>query len=431
MRLRRGPAGHRAPWAAVLLALSLTACARSPVVVPVAPTQRSFAPAVRRAVQSANEGGAGQMWSIVDVIELAGWTVEHYQLGSGPTLLLLHDASSPAVTVQAWSPGGWAHSPLDRVGGWSAGWPPRPIPRPTQSWRGTARDISGAAWTVAEDDGPQLVRRVMSSWPSAQPGPQRSPSEDLRLRLRRTYWQAVAGPPQSDAAELRQHPSRAVWVIAGAFDRGHMLTAARAALAGPAQPPSPPLVQARPGPGPRAPLQVAAPADAGAALIAWAWADPTPSTMARLEGLAQLLAAGPQARLSALTRDDLALGAEVHVEAGPFGASLEAFVNLGATRSATVAAAKVRDALSAIGEGRTTGLEIERMQLALQSKQLSRWSGLESRAQAAAEALILYQDLSALPESWAAIESIEEPALRALAQSLASTPPVVVRTRAP
>jgi len=372
------------------------------------------------------------MWSIVDVIELAGWTVEHYRLGAGPALLLLHDASSPAVAVQAWAPWGWAHTSLQEVGGWSAGWPRRPLRTPTQSWRGTARDLSGAGWTVAQDDGPELLRRVMSSWPTARPGPHRSAIEDLRLRLRRTYWQAVAGPPApKDATRLRRQPSRAVWVIAGAFDRAQMLTIARATLAGPPAPPSPALRHARPGPGPRAPLQVVAPAEAGAAVIAWARADPTPTTVARLKGLAQLLGAGPQARLNTLTRLDLALGAEVHVEAGPAGASLEAFVNLGPTRSATVAAAEMRDALRAIGEGRTTGLELERMQLALRSTQLSAWSGLESRAQAAAEALILYQDLSALPESWAAIEAIEEPALRALAQSLASTPAVVVRTRAP
>lgn len=436
MRLTPDSLATRALWFLGLLSVGGLACrSAAPPSSRIAPGPSAWPADLRAAVRAANRGAQGATWSIQQKVTVGGLTAERYRLGAGPELLLLPQDDGSAVTVQVWLPTGWSQDPLKDLGAaqrWAEAWPVAPLgpARPTSHWRGAARDLSGASWTVAADDGPVLVRALMRVWPTSTSTPSTSPVQALHLRMRRTYWDAVTAAP-SPGGRAPLQPERAVWVVAGKLDRATILGQARAALPPSRSAPPERPTDIRPGPGPRVPLEVDAPPQARAALVAWSWADPSVQTVVKLRALAHLLTQGPEAGLRPVTAGGLAKGVRVNVDAGPLGASLEAFIHLGPTTSATAAAAGVRRALESVALGRTTGLQLESLQHGLQSERLRTWSGLETRAQQAAEAVLVYQDLEALDGAWVAEQGLEEPALRALAQALASKAPVIIRTRAP
>lgn len=400
---------------------------------PLAPAQPL---ALRTAVQQANQGGTSATWSIEGVFKHAGFSIEHYRLGGGPSLLLMPDQSTQATTVQVWLPFGWGDESPGRAGEamrWAAGWANRvgSATGPALEWHGSARDVSGAVWTVGASTTPKLLHGVMGQWPTATSTPTASISQTLRRRMRRAFWDVVRGPaPAGWALNPHLQADRAVWIVAGRFDRGQVLSTARKALAVPVAAPAKPNPRRSPGLGPRIPLEVPAPKGLRpTALIAWSWSHPTPERMAEIRGLAQLLGGGSGSRLEAMARDSVLEGASVNVATGRDGASLEAYLHLG-TVSATVAAARLKDVLRDIGSGRTTGLEFETLQYRLQATHLETWAHLERRAQKTAEALLFFDDLSRLAADHAAREELAEPAIRALAQSMVAAHPVVVVARA-
>ncbi len=391
--------------------------------------------ALRTAVQQANQGPFGTTWSIASLVEHEGLSIEHYRLGGGPQLLLLPDESTEATTVQVWLPFGWGHEAPGQAGAarrWSTGWQGLRQSGPTLDWQGSARDLSGAVWTVGAESAPALLQDVMSHWPTATSTPTLSPSHALHHRMRRAFWDAVRGPsPGQGVSSPYQQADRAIWVVAGKFDRLQMLSTARQTLARQVQAPAKRSPGRAPGAGPRVPLEVAAPqALVPTTLVAWTWPRPTPQLLASVRGLAQLLGGGPESRLKALAQDSVLRGATINVAAGREGASLEAYLLLSPSVSATVAASRLKAVLRDIGSGKTTGLEFETLQYRLTSTNLRTWARLEERAQRAAEALLLHDDLSALQADWSAQQELAEPAIRALAQGMASTHPVVVKARA-
>lgn len=384
---------------------------------------------VRRAVRAANRPPLGTTWRVEQVLEIEGSPVERYRLGAGPTLVLVPEPHGPATTVQVWLPFGWGHEPAARRGAarrWATGWPAQPLgpDHPAVHWRGAARDVSGASWTVAADDAPRALGALMGTWPTRTSTPSVSSLARLERRLRRAFWETTSAPTD----DAKPDPADAVWVVAGRIDRATALAAARRALARPPGPPRAPRPRPRLGPGPRVPLEVDGPPEAQLALLGWSWPDPSPAVRTRLSALATLLTKGPQARLRPLLNRGAVRGLLVDVEPCASGVTVEALVNLG-TASATVAAAGVRRAMAEIGEGRTTGLELERLRAELESARRRGWASQATRARRIAEAILVHDDLSALPALGDGERSLDEPSLRALARTLADKRPVVVRVR--
>lgn len=426
-----GTLGGRAILAVLATGWAAAACrGPAPVRVVPAPVARATPDAVRAAVRAANLEPGDARWTIEQTLELSGLPVEQYRLGGGPALLLIPDDFGTAAVVQVWLPFGWGDEPAGargRLRRWAHGWPRAPLGArtPTRAWAGVARDLSGASWTVAADDLPRLVTRVAGAWPTRTSTPALARAEALELRMRRTFWEAVDAAGADRGPPVEAH--RALWVVAGRLDRARVLRAFRAAHDAAMRPRPEPIRRRAPGPGPRIPLEVSGPDEPRPALVGWPWSPTSPAALVRLRALAILLTRGPQARL----RDLDAQGAELFVESGPRGASLEAWLRLGPTASATVAAARIRNAIAEIGQGRTTGIELERLGHELEAERLSGWARLESRAAMAAEAALLFGDVSALATRWRAEQRLDEPALRALAKTLAGRHPVIVQGRSP
>lgn len=421
-------------WAAVAAVL-LFGCPRTVNLAPViqVPPRLPFevAAEVRRALAVANAGEVdAPEWRILGAHEAAGWVVEHYRLGRGLHLLISIDATSPAFTHQVWfdtrrldppasdalldrlrdEPATEAMRTLELAGGRSSAGVARELgffavtmPRRIGDVHALATAVTHQAKRLA------AARRTGTETATAS---LRSPARQVEARMVEALDQALrAGPGDAPSLEAVLAPERLVVVVTGNVDRTELLELLRRHHAGDGSPSGrtaeiPKLRSTAPA----FPIDVEVPLDEGQALLlGWPAAPSDHDAALALEATAHILAGSDDSRLPKKLE---ARAAGIRARAPEGARTFEVTLMLAPSASATVATAMVREELEAIADGDTTGRELERARATLLGGTLQAASGLESRAELFASALLLGGGLDAVDLRIAAVEELEEPAVR-------------------
>lgn len=436
-------------WAA-LTALLLFGCPRTVTLAPVVevPPRLPFAVAdpVRRAVEAVNAASPdAPTWRVLGAHEAAGWVVEHYRLGRGLHLLLSVDDAASAFTHQIWfdarhldvgagdalleqlrdPPGTEAMRALELAGGRSSSGMSRELGFFAVTMPSQIDDVDPLTVAVAHQ-----ARRLASARRATLAEPAsatlRSAAERVEGRMARALEETLraedTGRPDAVLA-----PERLVFVVTGAVDRAALLAAIRRHHAEDGAPADEkrtlPKLRAT---APAFPIEVKVPLDEGRALLLGWPIDPSDHDAAlALEAAAHVLAGGRDSRLSSKLGRRSVSGIRARAPEG--ARTFEVMLLLAPSTSATIAASMVREEIRAVGEGDTTGKTLERARSVLLERTLKAASGLESRAELFAAALLLGGGLDAVDLRLAALEELEEPALRKATRShLFGTPVQII-----
>lgn len=408
---------------------------------------------VRRALEAANGLRLdAPKWRIVGGHEAAGYLVEHYRLGRGIHLLLAIDRDARAFTHQIWfdtrhldaragaallemyrdRPGSDRMEAYDFAGArTSAG-----ISRELGFFAATAPSKLGEVDTLeliakleGERLGQQADPKTALARADALADPRARVDEQMVRALRKSIEEQP--PPELTPERLAElaaatfAPQRLAVVVAGDVDRVQVLSLLRRAHAsrGSADERAPKLSPLRASP-PAYAVEVPISADDRELLIGWT-IDPTKQGIP-IEAAAHVLAGGEPSRLALRLGDGVA---GIRARAPEGSRTLELTLILKPTTTTTKAMSSVREELEAIARGEETGRDLERARARMTREVLARASGLESRAELFASALLLGGSIDEIDLRLAALAEMTEEWLRtAVKESLGARPAMVLGT---
>jgi hypothetical protein len=435
--------------------LLLAGCPRTVTLTPIVdvPPRIPFLIArdVRAALAAANRADVdAPPWRIAGGHEAAGHLVEHYRLGRGIHLVLSIDRDAGAFTHQIWfdarnidpasgaalielyrdRPGSDRMRAYELAGArTTAG-----ISRELGFFAATAPAKLGDVDTLARItklEAERLARKRSSRSAlvrAASPADPRQRVERVMIRALNATLEAEARPELTEELleELAKDafaPQRLVVVLAGDVDRTRALTLLREAHAsrGSAEElrEDPPKLRAS---APAFPMEVQIPADDAELLMAWT-IDPRENGL-ELEAAAHVLAGGEPSRLGAKLGSGVA---GIRARAPEGARTLEVTLILEPATTSTKAVGKVREAIDGVVRGDSIEKELARAKSRMTREVLEKASGLESRAELFASALLMAGSLDAIDLRLFGLMELSAEAVRsAVKKELASRNPAMV-----
>jgi hypothetical protein len=425
--------------------LMLIGCPRTIALTPIvdspSPLPPEIAADIEKAVDKANDADSeAPGWRVLGAYQAGGYWVEHYRLGRGMHLVLSIDRDAHAFTHQVWfdartldpkAAAALLEKHRDRPG----------TPRArayemagARAWSGVSRELGffavTAPSTLGETDALPMIAKLEAERLELRGDPAGAVERaDPRERVEQVMVRALASRLElARKAEAAPEsgvfaPQRLVVVIAGDFDRTRALTIVRQshpARGSPAEK-EVELPELRSSP-PAFPLEVQIPADDRELLLGWS-IDPKKHSL-EMEAAAHVLANGDPSRLGARLGNSVA---GIRARAPEGSRTLELTLILGPTTTTTKAIGSVREELAAIAKGDGTAKQVERARNEMMRELLEKASGLESRAELFASAMLLAGSLAAIERRAAAIGELTEESVRsAIEEELAKRAPAAV-----
>lgn len=397
---------------------ALSACAQTIVLEEVRVPPRlpyAVAAGIKAAVDASNRrpGGAPR-WRIMGAHEATGWIVEHYRIGRLDVLLSL-DPSASSFAHQIWVD--VRHLDPAQAAGLASGLADTPGP--------ALRSVEQAGLRARSGVSPELLYFELSGAAEIEGAvgiATRRQAERLRERPRAgrssVSWRSVVDRAMRRALRdalgleaVAPAPTlageRIVVVVVGAVDRSSVLDALREGYVD---------VEPHPAPksGPRAnapafPIEIDTAGDDRELHLGWP-IDPSDHTAAlALEATAHVLAQDSKSLLDRRLRGS---ASAIRARAPEGSTTFDIMLVLDPSATPTAAATLVRLELDAIADGDTTGRDLERARARMMDETLERASGLESRGELFATALLFGGGLDAIDLRLAALEALDEPQIR-------------------
>jgi hypothetical protein len=421
--------------------LILLGCPRNIALTPIvdspAPLPPEIAADMEKAAAKANGADVDSPpWRILGGHRAAGHLVEHYRLGRGLHLVLSIDRDAHALTHQLWfdarhldpkagtallemfrdRPGSARTRAYELAGGQvSAG-----ISRELGFFAVTAPSELGdtdVLAAVVKLEAERLAKKEDANAAIARAVDLSDPRERVESVMLRAFEARIetGAPKELNAEGLRAAvattfaPQRLVLVIAGDVDRTRALTLVREAHATRGAPSEveAELPELRSSP-PAFPIEVQIPADDRELLIGWT-IDPKKHGLA-MEAAAHVLAGGEPSRLSSRLGEGIA---GIRARAPEGSRTIELTLILDAATTSTKAIGKVREELAAIAKGDSTAKEVERARDRMMRELLRKASGLESRGELFASAMLMAGSLAAIERRAAELKELSESSVRA------------------